>query len=344
MKASDDFIATLPKAELHVHIEGTLEPEMMFDFAARNGVRMRFGSVEEIRAAYKFTNLQDFLDLYYQGMNVLRTERDYFDLTLAYLERAHGDAVRHAEIFFDPQGHTERGIPFETVLNGIEAACRTAAGKWGLSTRLILCFLRHLSADAAMATLEAALPHKHRFVAVGLDSSEKDNPPSRFTRVFERARAEGLLTVAHAGEEGPPEYVKEALDLLDVARIDHGNRALEDEQLVRRLARRSMPLTVCPLSNLRLCVIDRIENHPLREMLERGLMATVNSDDPAYFGGYVNDNYRAVRDALGLDASDFARLARNSLEASFLTAEARAPLLAALDAHLVAHGLAPYPS
>lgn len=332
MTDRDRFLDGLPKAELHVHIEGTLEPEMMFALAGRNGVTLGHDSVDALRAAYSFGNLQDFLDLYYQGMSVLVAERDFYDLTLAYLARAHADGVRHAEIMFDPQGHTGRGVAFEAVLDGIEAACGEAATRWGLTTRLILCFLRHLPAADAMATLEAALPHRHRFTAVGLDSSEQGHPPGGFGEVFDRARAEGLLTVAHAGEEGPPAYVSEALDRLRVDRIDHGNRALEDAALVRRLARTRVPLTVCPLSNLRLCGVDRMENHPLREMMERGLMVTVNSDDPAYFGGYVNDNYRAVRDALGLGDDDLALLARNSIEASFLTPAERAPLLAEVDA------------
>ncbi|MFM5884566.1 MAG: adenosine deaminase [Novosphingobium sp.] len=316
--ARDALIARLPKAELHLHIEGSLEPEMLFALAQRNGVAIPFASAEAVRAAYDFSNLQDFLDIYYQGMAVLQTEQDFFDLTWAYLERAAADTVRHVEIFFDPQGHTERGIAFETVLDGIERALQAGEAQLGISYRLIMCFLRHLSQDDAFATLDQALPHLARIHGVGLDSSELGHPPAKFARVFARARELGLHVTAHAGEEGPPGYVHEALDLLQVERIDHGNRALEDAALVARLADEGMTLTVCPLSNLRLCVIDRIESSPVKRMLDLGLKVTINADDPAYFGGYVNDNFRAVADALDLTQADIVRLAENSFTGSFL--------------------------
>ena len=317
----DALIERLPKAELHLHIEGSLEPEMLFALAERNGVAIPFASVAEVRAAYSFSNLQDFLDIYYQGMSVLQHEQDFYDLTWAYLTRAHADTVRHVEIFFDPQGHTERGIAFETALNGIERALRDGEQKLGITFRLIMCFLRHLSEDEAEATLDQALPHLDRIHGVGLDSSELGHPPSKFKQVFARARSLGLRVTAHAGEEGPPEYVHEALNDLQVERIDHGNRALEDPALVHRLARDGMTLTVCPLSNLRLCVIDRIEQSPVKRMLELGLRATVNSDDPAYFGGYINDNFRAIAAALDLSHDDIVQLAQNSFTGSFLPAE-----------------------
>lgn len=312
------LIDRLPKAELHLHIEGSLEPELLFALAARNGVAIPFASVEEVRAAYSFSNLQDFLDIYYQGMSVLLTEQDFYDLTWAYLERAHADTVRHVEIFFDPQGHTERGVAFETVLDGIERALKDGEARLGISYRLIMCFLRHLSEEDAFATLDQALPHLERIHGVGLDSSEVGHPPSKFQRVFARARELGLHVTAHAGEEGPPEYVREALDLLHVERIDHGNRALEDPALVHHLARDGMTLTVCPLSNLRLCVIKDIAESPVRRMLELGLKATVNSDDPAYFGGYINANFHAVAEALDLTEAEIVRLAENSFTGSFL--------------------------
>ncbi len=336
-----EFIETLPKAELHLHVEGTLEPEMMFELAARNGVALPYGSVEEVRAAYRFANLQDFLDIYYRGMAVLRREEDFYELARAYLARARRDGVRHAEVFFDPQAHTARGVPFATVVEGLHRALAEAEKEAGMTTRLIMCFLRHLDAADAMATLEAALPYRDRIVAVGLDSSERGNPPSKFREVFERARAEGFLAVAHAGEEGPADYVREAVDLLGVARIDHGNRALDDPELVRRLAAAGIPLTVCPLSNLRLGVVERMEEHPLKRMMDAGLLVTVNSDDPAYFGGYVADNYRAVRDALGLGRRDLVALARNSFRAAFLDEATRARHLADLEAAAAAGAAAP---
>jgi adenosine deaminase len=325
------FIAGLPKAELHVHIEGTLEPELTFALAGRNGVAPPYADVEALRAAYRFTRLQDFLDVYYQGMAVLRTEQDFRDLTLAYCERAHAQAVRHAEIFFDPQAHAERGVPFATVLNGICMGLEEAERRLGLTSRLIMCFLRHLDEPAAEATLDEALPHRARIAGVGLDSSELGHPPSKFARVFARARREGFRLVAHAGEEGPPEYVREALDVLGVDRIDHGNRALEDPALVARLAAAGTPLTVCPLSNLRLGGVPSLEAHPLRRMLEAGLKATVNSDDPAYFGGYVNENFIAAQRALNLDRAALLTLARNSFEAAFLDEPRRRALLAELS-------------
>ena len=328
------FIAGLPKAELHLHIEGSLEPELMFELARRNGIAIPFASVAEVRAAYAFSNLQDFLDIYYQGMGVLQTEQDFYDLTAAYLARANADAVRHVEIFFDPQGHTERGVAFATAIGGITRALDDARTRDGISSRLIMCFLRHLSEAAADATLDEALPFLDRIDGVGLDSSEVGHPPSKFERVFARARALGLKVVAHAGEEGPPAYVHEALDLLKVDRIDHGNRSLEDAALVARLASEGMTLTVCPLSNLKLCVVDDVAAHPLKAMLDAGLRATVNSDDPSYFGGYVNANYLAVADALDLSKADLVTLARNSFTGSFLSDGDKAKHLAAIDAYL----------
>ena len=313
------LIQRLPKAELHLHIEGSLEPELLFALAARNGVDIPFATVEAVRAAYDFSNLQDFLDIYYQGMAVLRTEQDFFDLTWAYLQRAAADNVRHVEIFFDPQGHTERGVAFETVLDGIERGLLQGQRELGITFRIIMCFLRHLSEDDAFATLEQAAPHLDRIDGVGLDSSELGHPPSKFARVFAKARELGLHVTAHAGEEGPPEYVAEALDLLKVERIDHGNRALEDPALVHRLVAEGMTLTVCPLSNLKLCVIDEIAQSPVKQMLDLGLIVTINSDDPAYFGGYVSANYQAVADALNLSQDQIVRLAQNSFAGSFLS-------------------------
>ena len=313
------LIDRLPKAELHIHIEGSLEPELLFALAKRNGVAIPFASVDEVRTAYDFSNLQDFLDIYYQGMAVLHTEQDFFDLTWAYLQRAEADNVRHVEIFFDPQGHTARGVAFETVLNGIERALVQGQRELGITFRLIMCFLRHLSEEDAFATLDQAAPHLDRIHGVGLDSSELGHPPSKFARVFAKARELGLCVTAHAGEEGPPEYVREALDLLKVERIDHGNRALEDPALVRRIAAEGMTLTVCPLSNLKLCVIGEIAQSPVRQMLDLGLMVTINSDDPAYFGGYIGANYHAVADALDLSEDQIVRLAQNSFAGSFLS-------------------------
>ena len=326
------FIAALPKAELHLHIEGSLEPELMFELAQRNRVAIPFASVDEVRAAYAFSNLQDFLDIYYQGMGVLHREQDFYDLTAAYLARANADNVRHVEMFFDPQGHTERGVAFETVIAGITRALDDAEASYGMTSKLIMCFLRHLSEAEAETTLDAALPYLDRIDGVGLDSSEVGHPPAKFERVFARARGLGLKIVAHAGEEGPPDYVHEALDLLKVDRIDHGNRSLEDPALVARLAAEGTTLTVCPLSNLKLCVVDDIAAHPLKTMLDAGLKATVNSDDPSYFGGYVNANYQAVADALDLSKGELLALARNSFTGSFLDDAAKTRHLAAIDA------------
>ena len=313
------FVRGLPKAELHLHIEGSLEPEMAFALAQKNDVSLPYASVEALRAAYSFHNLQSFLDIYYAGASVLRDADDFYALTRAYLEKARAQGVIRAEIFFDPQTHTERGIAFETVLDGIARALRDGERGLGISSGLILCFLRHLSAAAAMETLEAALPFKDQLLAVGLDSSEVGHPPAKFSAVFARARHEGLITVAHAGEEGPPDYIHEALDDLQVARIDHGVRCEEDPALVRRLARTRIPLTVCPLSNLKLAVVTDLRQHNLKRLLDADLCVTVNSDDPAYFGGYVLENYLAVQRALGLTKEDLTQLARNSIEASFAT-------------------------
>lgn len=313
----EDFIKGIPKAELHLHIEGTFEPELIFKIARRNNIRIRYRSVEEIREAYRFNNLQDFLDIYYEGAGILTEEEDFYDLTMAYLEKAASQNVLHTEIFFDPQTHTGRGIKFSTVINGIHKALEDA-DKFGISTGLIMCFLRDLDVSSAMKTLEEALSYRDRIIAVGLDSAETGNPPSKFQDVFTRAREAGFFTVAHGGEEGPATYVREALELLKVSRIDHGNHCLDDDKLTEELIRRRIPLTVCPLSNLRLKVTDRLEDHPLRRMMERGLLVTVNSDDPAYFGGYINENYLAITKALNLTANDIYTLAMNSFEASFL--------------------------
>jgi adenosine deaminase len=328
------FVTGLPKAELHLHIEGSLEPEQMFAFARRNKVEIPFASVEDLRGAYEFSKLQDFLDIYYQGANVLRTEADFHDLALAYFDRAAADNVVHAEIFFDPQTHTARGIPFQVVADGLLAGMSSAQAKHGLTSKLILCFLRHLDEGDAFATLKAAEPWLDRISGVGLDSSELGHPPSKFQKVFAAAGDMGLLRVAHAGEEGPPEYVYEALDRLHIDRLDHGNRSLEDAVLTARLAREAMTLTVCPLSNLKLCVVDSIAAHPIERMLRAGLRATVNSDDPAYFGGYVNDNYRALIGMGRLDVRDFAMLARNGFLGSFLPDDAVTAHLATLDAYV----------
>lgn len=326
------LIDRLPKAELHLHLEGSLEPELMFEMARRNQVEIPFKTVDEVRAAYEFANLQEFLDIYYVGMNVLITEQDFFDLTWAYLERAHADTVRHVEVFFDPQGHTDRGVAFETVITGITRALAKAEAEWGLTSRLILCFLRHLSEEAAFETLEQAKPYLAQIEAVGLDSSELGHPPSKFERVFAAAAELGLRRVAHAGEEGPPEYVYEALDLLKIDRLDHGNRALEDEALVNRLAGEGMTFTVCPLSNLKLCGVPDLRQHPLKRMLELGLKVTVNSDDPSYFGGYVNENFKQTAVAVGLNEADIIALARNSFTGSFLPQAEIDRRLAEIDA------------
>lgn len=310
-----DWLNALPKAELHLHLEGTLEPELLFKLAERHGVALPWGDVEALRAAYNFGNLQEFLDLYYAGADVLRTEQDFYDLTWAYLQKCKEQNVIHTEPFFDPQTHTDRGIPFEVVVRGITQALTDGEKQLGVTSGLILSFLRHLSEDAAQATLDQALPFRDHFVAVGLDSSEKGHPPSKFKRVFARARAEGFPAVAHAGEEGPPEYIWEALDQLGVVRIDHGVRAFEDERLMDRLVDQQIPLTVCPLSNTKLCVFDDMSQHTILKMLDRGLKVTVNSDDPAYFGGYVTENFMALHEGLGMTQAQAQRLAQNSLDA-----------------------------
>jgi adenine deaminase len=326
------LLRAMPKAELHLHIEGSLEPELIFKLAQRNAVQLPYASVEALRAAYAFTDLQSFLDIYYAGASVLLKEQDFFDMAWAYFERARADNVVHAELFFDPQTHTSRGVPFSAVIQGLEHACRRAHAELGISAKLILCFLRHLSEDEALATLDEALPHKHHFIGVGLDSSERGHPPEKFARVFAKAAAAGLKCVAHAGEEGPPEYIRNALDVLKVQRIDHGVRCLEDPLLVARLARERTPLTVCPLSNVKLCVFKTMREHNLPALLEAGLCATVNSDDPAYFGGYVNQNFIELFEALPhLGAAHAYQLARNSFEASFVDAAAKAGFIAWLD-------------
>lgn len=322
-----NFIRDIPKAELHIHIEGSLEPELMFEIAARNRVALPFSSVDEVRRAYNFTDLQSFLNIYYHGMEVLRQERDYYDLTWAYLVKANADHVRHTEIFFDPQGHTDRGIPFETVITGIHAALCDGERQFGITSKLIMCFLRHLSAESALETLLRSLPFREWIMAVGLDSTEVGNPPAKFVPVFDRAREAGFLTVAHAGEEGAPDYVWQALDLLRAVRIDHGVRCVEDARLVERLRDEQVPLTVCPLSNVKLRVFPTLREHNLKRMLDLGLCVTVNSDDPAYFGGYLNDNFLAVQKALHLDRNDIRKLAGNSFRASFLRDEEKQGLL-----------------
>ena len=334
MSDLDAFIAGLPKAELHLHLEGSLEPELMFAIARRNKADIPFENAEEVRAAYRFSNLQDFLDIYCtSSANVLLAEQDFYDLTLAYLARVAADGVRHAEMFFDPQTHTARGVAFATVADGILKGLADGEKQFGITSKLILCFLRHLSEDEALATFKQAEPWLGRIAGVGLDSSELGHPPSKFVRVYDAARANGLKLVAHAGEEGPPSYVWEALDQLHVDRIDHGNRSLDDDRLVARLAAEEMTLTVCPLSNLKLCVVKDLKDHPLRRMLQMGLRATVNSDDPAYFGGYVNDNFRAVTEALGLTKTELVTLAKNSFLGSFLDDAAKARHIAAIDAY-----------
>lgn len=327
----DTFIQGMPKVELHIHIEGSLEPELMFTLAERNGVALRFKSVEEVRRAYQFTDLQSFLDIYYEGASVLLKEEDFYDMTWAYLEKVSSQNVRHSEIFFDPQTHTDRGVSFETVIRGIRRAQEDAEQQLKITSRLIMCFLRHLSAEAAMQALDQALPYREWIVGVGLDSSEVGNPPSKFTEVFEKARSEGFLTVAHAGEEGPPEYVWQALDLLHVKRIDHGVRSEGDPNLVDRLVREQIPLTVCPLSNIKLRGFETMADHNLKRLLDLGLCVTVNSDDPAYFGGYMTENFLAVQHALGLDKEDLQRLAQNAIQASFISKQQRKRLLDELN-------------
>jgi len=328
---SSDFIKGLPKAELHVHIEGTLEPELLFELAIRNNIQLKYPTVEALKKAYSFTKLQDFLDIYYAGANVLQTEHDFYDLTWAYLTKAKEEGIVHAEIFFDPQTHTSRGIQFETVFQGISKALKDGREKLGISCNLIMCFLRHLVELSAFRTLEEALPYKEQIVAVGLDSSEKGNPPSKFADVFAKARKEGFKLVAHAGEEGTEDYVREAIELLKVNRIDHGNASIQDDHLLDAINERRIPLTLCPLSNKALQVIQNMEEHPLKKMLHKGLVVTVNSDDPAYFGGYINENFKAVADALLLNKEELAQLARNSFEGSFLSAEEKSMYLDSIE-------------
>jgi len=315
----EEFIQKIPKTELHLHIEGAFEPELMFEIAKRNNKTINYTSVEDLKKAYRFNNLQEFLDIYYEGANVLITEQDFYDLTWAYLTKVHSQNVVHVEIFFDPQTHTDRGIPFETVINGIYEALEDSQQKYGISFKLIMSFLRHLDEASAFKTLEEALPYKDWICGVGLDSSEVGNPPSKFERVFAKAREEGFITVAHAGEEGPAEYIWEALDLLKVTRIDHGNRCLDDENLVQKLVDLQIPLTLCPLSNLELKVVQDLKEHPLPQMMEKSLLVTINSDDPAYFGGYMNENYLETAKALQLSKAEIATLAKNSFTASWLT-------------------------
>lgn len=325
------FIKGVPKAELHLHIEGALEPEMLFKMAKRNKVRIKYRTVEEVKVAYNFRNLQDFLKVYYEGTSVLRNEQDFYDLTWAYLEKAYSQKVLHAEIFFDPQAHTRRGIKFDAVITGVRKALRDGEQKFGISTRLIMCVLRDLNVESAFQTLEEALSYKDWITAIGLDSAEVGNPPSKFREIFEKALENGFLTVAHAGEEGPAEYIWEAIRLLKVSRIDHGNRAIEDKNLLVELARKRIPLTMCPISNLKLGVIKSMREHPLKKMMEMGIVVTVNSDDPAYFGGYINENYLAVQKALGLNAHQIYTLAKNSFQASFLSASEKHDMLAKLE-------------
>jgi adenosine deaminase len=327
-----NIVQGMPKAELHIHIEGSLEPELIFALAKRNNITLKYPSVDALRRAYAFTDLQSFLDIYYAGASVLLHEQDFFDMTWAYLQRAHADNVRHAEIFFDPQTHTERGVPFATVINGIHRALQQAQSQWGMTGSLIMCFLRHLSEEDAFATLEQALPFRDKFIGVGLDSSERGHPPEKFARVFARCRELGLRLVAHAGEEGPPAYIESALDVLHVERIDHGVRCLEDAALTQRLAKDQIALTVCPLSNIKLRVFDQMRDHNLRKLLQEGLAVTINSDDPAYFGGYMNDNFIATFEALELNDNDAKQLARNSFVASFLDESIKRKYLNEVDA------------
>ncbi len=337
MNNQEEFIRGLPKAELHLHIEGTFEPELMFSIAKRNGVALRYDTVEDLRKAYNFSNLQEFLDIYYAGAASLIREEDFYELTMAYMKKANDQGVVHTEIFFDPQTHTARGIAFGTVVGGIERALTEAERNYGISSKIIMCFLRHLDEQQAYETLEMADPWLDKIHAVGLDSSEKGNPPEKFAGVFARARLKGLLCVAHAGEEGPAAYVHGALESLKVSRIDHGNRSLDDPRLMEVLAERQIPLTLCPLSNLKLCVIKDMSQHPLRKLLEAGLLVTVNSDDPAYFGGYVNENFLAVAEALKLNRDEITHLAANSIRASFADEERKSAMLSLLDAYISRH-------
>lgn len=326
-----EFIHSIPKAELHLHIEGSFEPELMFEIADRNEISIPFSSVDELKSAYEFESLQDFLDIYYQGAQVLRTEEDFYDLTRAYLERVHEENVQHVEIMFDPQTHTERGIPFDPVIKGIKQACDEFEDKFGMTSVLIMSYLRHLSEESAFDTLAQSRPYSHWITAVGLDSSERGNPPSKFQRVFEASVEVGYLPVAHAGEEGPPEYIWQAIEDLKVVRIDHGNRCMEDKDLVSQIIAQDLALTVCPLSNVALRVVDNIRGHPLKHMMEAGLKVTVNSDDPAYFGGYMIDNLTAVQSALGLEIDDIYQLVRNSFQYALLPQSIKAEYLDKVD-------------
>jgi adenosine deaminase len=326
-----DYINKIPKAELHLHIEGTFEPELMFKIAERNGIVLEYSSVEELRKAYNFNNLQEFLDIYYTGAKVLQTEKDFYDLTWAYLEKANADNVIHTEIMFDPQTHTDRGISFDTAINGIYSALQDAEKEFGMTSKLIMSILRHLPLEASFETYENYFNHVDKIDVLGLDSSEVGNPPSKFQEVYNRAFHDGLKLVAHAGEEGPPEYVWEALDVLKIHRIDHGNRSLEDPKLVERIVDEQIALTVCPLSNLKLKVVDNLKDHPLKTMLDKGIKATVNSDDPAYFGGYINDNFIKTAEALDLSENDIYKLAQNSFEASFADDERKSEMLKQLE-------------
>lgn len=314
----DDFIAGLPKAELHLHLEGSLEPKQMFEFATRNNIKIPFESVELVKQAYQFSNLQDFLDIYYMGMNVLQTEQDFYDLTEAYLRKVAAENTRHVEVFFDPQGHTERGVSFKTAITGIHDALTQVGGELGVSFKLIMCFLRHLDEASAINTLKEAEPFRYLLEGVGLDSSELSNPPNKFERVFKLAKEQGYKLVAHAGEEGPVEYIYESLDLLNVDRIDHGNSCVNDDKLMARIAKEKIALTVCPLSNLKLCGVTDMAAHPIKKMLDNNIVATVNSDDPSYFGGYMNDNYQSIAHALNLSIAELTLLAKNSFTGSFL--------------------------
>ena len=331
MNKLESFINNMPKAELHIHIEGSFEPQLMFEIAQRNGISLKYKTVDEVQAAYQFNNLQEFLDIYYAGAGVLINQKDFYDMTMAYLEKAHQENVLHTEIFFDPQTHTDRGIAFETVIEGILAAMKDAEKNFGISSLLILSFLRHLSEEAAFKTLEDALPWKENLVAVGLDSSEVGNPPQKFENVYRKAKELGFKAVAHAGEEGPAEYIWDSLNLLKIDRLDHGNRSLEDDNLVKELVKREMALTVCPLSNDKLQVVKDMKEHPIKRMLELGLKATVNSDDPAYFGGYMNANFNAITEALDLSKDDLYLLSRNAFEASFVSNERKSEMIANLD-------------
>ncbi len=326
-----DLITNIPKAELHLHIEGTFEPELLFAIAHRNNISIPFQSVDALRAAYSFNNLQEFLNLYYQGADVLLHEQDFYDLTWAYFLKAKENKIIHSEIFFDPQTHTKRGVSFDAVINGIRKALVDAQDKLGISSRLIMCFLRDMSEESAFETLNQALPYRDWIIGIGLDSAEVGNPPSKFERVFAEARELGLLTVAHAGEEGPAEYVREALNLLNITRIDHGNRCLDDDELLKEIVAKQIPLTVCPLSNLKLRVVMDMKDHPLKTMLKKGLMATVNSDDPAYFGGYINDNFIATAEAVGLEREHIITLVKNSFAASFISEEEKSKYLSLVD-------------